>query len=105
MVLNGLGFVNQALYLVPRFFQNKPTYRLISPRVAPEQLNDDALGCTLDTLYTYGVTDLYSLIAAGAAQRLGLPPTYGHLDTTSWATGSACPFGITPTAPRHWPKL
>jgi len=38
MVLNGLGFTNQARYLVPRFFQNKPTYRLISPRVAPEQL-------------------------------------------------------------------
>ena len=29
MVLNGLGFINQALYLVPRFFQNKPTYRLV----------------------------------------------------------------------------
>jgi transposase len=39
MVLNGLWFINQALYLVPRFFHNKPTYRLISPRVAPEQLN------------------------------------------------------------------
>ncbi|HEY7712034.1 MAG TPA: IS1634 family transposase [Candidatus Entotheonella sp.] len=84
MVLNGLGFVNQALYLVPMFFQNKPTYRLISPRVAPEQLNDDALGRTLDTLYAYGVTELYSLIAAGAAKRLGLTPTYGHLDTTSF---------------------
>jgi transposase len=27
MVLNGLGFVNQQLYLVPHFFQNKPTSR------------------------------------------------------------------------------
>ena len=25
MVLNGLGFANRALYLVPQFFQNKPT--------------------------------------------------------------------------------
>src|SRR5687768_10943140 len=49
MVLNGLGFINQALYLVPRFFQNKPTYRLISPRIVPEQLNDDALGRALET--------------------------------------------------------
>ena len=32
---NGLGFINQALYLVPRFFHNKPTSRLISPRVTP----------------------------------------------------------------------
>jgi transposase len=84
MVLNGLGFINQALYLVPRFFQHKPTYRLISPRVTPEQLNDDALGRTLDTLYAYGVTELYSLIAVSAAKRLGLCPTYTHLDTTSF---------------------
>jgi transposase len=84
MVLNGLGFINQALYLVPRFFHNKPTYRLISPRVAPAQLNDDALGRALDTLYKYDVTALYSLIAATAAPRLGLVPTCVHLDTTSF---------------------
>jgi transposase len=84
MVFNGLGFLNHALSLVPRFFQNKPTSRLISPRVAPEQLNDDALGRALDTLYTYGVTELYSLIAATAAQRLRLAPRFAHLDTTSF---------------------
>ena len=84
MVLNGLGFINQALYLVPRFFHNKPPYRLISPRVAADQLNDDALGRALDTLYTYGVTELYSLIAATAASRLGLAPTFVPLDTTSF---------------------
>jgi transposase len=69
MVLNGLGFINQALYLVPRFFQNKPTSHLISPRMASEQLNDDALGRTLDTLYDYGVTEPYSLIAATTRQK------------------------------------
>lgn len=84
MVLNGLGFINHALYLVPRFFDNKPTYRLISPRVTPAQLNDDALGRALDTLYGYGVTELYSLIAATAAERLGLTPRFAHLDSTSF---------------------
>ena len=84
MVLNGLGVINQALSLVPRFFQNKPTYRLISPRVAPHQLHDDALGRALDILYTYGVTELDSLIAATAAQRLDLSPTSLHLDSTSF---------------------
>jgi transposase len=84
LVLNGLGFINQALYLVPRFFQNKPTSRLIAPRVAPAQLNDDALGRALDTLYAYGVTELYSLIAATAAMRLALTPTVAHLDSTSF---------------------
>jgi transposase len=38
----------------------------------------------LDTLYAYGVTELYSLIAATAAQRLGLAPTFAHLDSTSF---------------------
>jgi transposase len=84
MVLNGLGFINHALYLVPRFFQNKPTSRLIAPRVTPAQLNDDALGRALDTLYDYGVTELYSLIATTAAQRLDLSPTFAHLDSTSF---------------------
>ena len=84
MVLNGSGFINQALDLVPRFFQNKPTSRLISPRVVPGQLNDDALGRALDTLYGYGVTELYSLMAATAAQRLGLAPRFAHLDRTSF---------------------
>jgi transposase len=41
MVLKGLGFVNQRLYLMPMFFQNKPTPQLIGPGMAAEHLNDD----------------------------------------------------------------
>ena len=44
MVLNGLGFVNQQLYLVPHFFQNKPLPRLIAPGIQASHLNDDTLG-------------------------------------------------------------
>ena len=84
MVLNGLGFINQQLYLVPLFFQNKPISRLIAPGIQASHLNDDTLGRALDTLYAYGVTELYSLIAATAARRLGLTPTFSHLDTTSF---------------------
>jgi transposase len=84
MVLNGLGFVNQQLYLVPHFFQHKPTSRLIAPAITASHLNDDTLGRALDTLYAYGVTELYSLIAATAAKRLGLAPTFMHLDSTSF---------------------
>jgi transposase len=84
MVLNGLGFVNQQLYLVPHFFHNKPLSRLIAPGIQASHLNDDMLGRALDTLYAYGVTELYSLIAATAAKRLGLAPTFTHLDSTSF---------------------
>lgn len=84
MVLNGLGFINQQLDLVPHFFQNKPLSRLIAPGIQASHLNDDALGRALDTLYAFGVTALYGLIAATAATRLGLTPTFSHLDTTSF---------------------
>src|SRR5215217_7335686 len=72
MVLNGLGFIHQQLSLVPHVFQNKPISRLIAPGIQASHLNDDTLGRALDTLYDFGVTALYSLIAATAAQRLGL---------------------------------
>src|SRR4029450_13152328 len=84
MVLNGLGFLNQQLYLVPHFFQNKPISRLIAPAIQARHLNDDTLGRALDTLYDYGVTELYSLMATTAAKRLGLAPTFTHLDRTSF---------------------
>jgi Domain of unknown function (DUF4277) len=45
MVLNGLGFVNQPLYLLSRLFQDKPTSRLLAPLlIEAKPLNDDALG-------------------------------------------------------------
>jgi hypothetical protein len=50
--------------------------------MAPEQLHDDALGRALATLYAQGGTELYSLMAATAAERLGLAPRVGHLDRT-----------------------
>jgi transposase len=84
MVLNGLGFVNQQLYLVPHFFQQKPIARLFASCIEAKHLNDDTLGRALDTLYAFGVTELYSLIAATAARRLGLAPTFAHLDSTSF---------------------
>ena len=44
MGLNGWGLIHHALYLVPHFFPNPPTCRLISPRVPPKPLHDDARG-------------------------------------------------------------
>jgi len=84
MVLNGLGFVNQQLYLVPSFFHNKPLERLVGLKIQAEHLNDDVLGRALDALYAAGVTPLYSLIAAQAVQRLSLTSHVVHLDTTSF---------------------
>jgi transposase len=86
MVLNGLGFANRRLYLMPEFFRNKPTERLVGAGISPEHLNDDALGKALDTLYAFGLTELYRMIARLAAERLGLGSgvAMAHLDTTSF---------------------
>jgi len=86
MVLNGLGFANRRLYLMPEFFRNKPTERLVGAGISPEHLNDDALGKALDTLYDFGLTEIYRLIARRAAERLGLGSAVAmaHLDTTSF---------------------
>jgi transposase len=84
MVLNGLGFANRRLYLTTRFFQHKPTGRLLGEGIEPEHLNDDALGKALDDLYAYGVSELYMKIAAQAAARLGITPRVAHMDTTSF---------------------
>ena len=71
MVLNGLGFINEQLYLVPHFFHNKPISRLIARGIQASHLNDDTLGRALDTLYDFGVTALYRLIAATVGDAFG----------------------------------
>ena len=84
MVLNGLGFVNQRLYLIPHFFQDKPTERLLGAGISPEHLNDDVTGRALDRLYEQDVTSVYALVSMEAVKRLGLRPQCGHLDSTSF---------------------
>jgi transposase len=84
IILNGLGFVNRALYLMPHFFKNKPAERLLGDGVEAEHLNDDTLGRALDAFYTYGPKMLYGQLAAQAVKRLGLFCQIGHIDTTSF---------------------
>ena len=85
LILTGLGFVQQRLYLTAQFFEKMPTDRLIGEEVRPEHLNDDVLGRALDDLYDYGVTELFRDLAAHAAQKLGLSSRFAHLDATSFS--------------------
>ncbi len=84
MILNGLGFVSQTLYLVPHFFRDKPLSRLLRQEVSADELNDDSLGRTLDAIFAYGASELYSQLAVHSAQHLGLQTRFGHLDSTSF---------------------
>ena len=82
MGLHGLGWINHARYLGPRCFQHQPTSRLMAPRVAPDQRTDEARGRALATLSADGVTDRYRLLAATAAERLGLTPRVAPRERT-----------------------
>lgn len=99
-VLNGLGFVNQRLYRVPRFFENTPTERLIGKGIRPEHLNDDTLGRALEALYAQDVTALYACLSAQAIHRLGLECCFGQLDSTRFHVDGEYTSGEEPEAKR-----
>src|SRR5260370_8513085 len=83
MVLNGLGFSNRRLYLVPQFFADKPGEHLLGPGILAEDLNDDCLGRTLDWLYEQDVTRLFAGLALRARQAFGAAVGRLHPHTTS----------------------
>jgi len=85
MILNGLGFSNRQLYLVPQFFATKPVEHLLGPGITAEQLNDDCLGRTLDWLYAHDLTKLFAGIATRARQLFGIKAEQVHVDTTSFS--------------------
>src|SRR6266436_5509304 len=85
MVLNGLGFSNRQLYLVPQYFENKPVEHLLGAGITADMLNDDCLGRTLDWLYEHDVTTLFAGLALQARRRFGIAAHHLHIDTTSFS--------------------
>lgn len=82
MILNALGFVGRALYLMPDFLQNKPVDVLIDPDLTADDFNDDTLGHCLDDLYTAGVTEVFYQVASYALQVYGIRSRFVHLDSS-----------------------
>jgi len=64
MILNGLGFTHQRLYLFPNFFKTLPIEKLLGEGIDPSDLNDDVVGRTLDAIYKYGATELFIVFNA-----------------------------------------
>ena len=83
MILNGLGFVNKRLYLIPNFFEDKPLDLLLGQGIEASHLNDDRLGRALDTYYATGVTTLFAKLSRRMFKVLDMKPSRGHLDTTT----------------------
>ena len=86
MIINGLGFTQNPIYLSPQFFEDKAVSLLFGEGVEAAQLNDDALGRTLDACYEYGVTALLAEIANEIHQEFTPPGRRQtlRLDSTSF---------------------
>jgi transposase len=89
MVLNGLGFRNRPLYLVPHYFANKPVEHLLGEGITADLLHDDCLGRTLDWISEHDPTTLFAGIAHQARQRFELSSNRVHVDTTSFSVNGA----------------
>src|SRR6266851_4086661 len=85
MVLNGLGFSNRRLYLVPQFYADKSVEHLLGPGILAQDLNDDCLGRTLDWLYAHDVTRLFAGLALRARRAFEIEGGRLHADTTSFS--------------------
>jgi len=85
MVLNGLGFSNRRLYLVPQFFADQPVAHLLGAGILAEDLNDDCVGRTLDWLYDHDVTRLFAGLALRARRAFGIAVGRLHADTTAFS--------------------
>jgi transposase len=83
-ILNALGFVGRALYLMPDYLHNKPVDLLIDPYLTADDFNDDSLGRCLDDLYTAGVTEVFYQVASHALQVYGIRSRFVHLDSSSF---------------------
>ena len=84
LILNGLGFTNNRLYLFPKYLSNKPIDLLLgSNNLDAKLFNDDSLGRCLDKINEYGTTKLFAELALPIAIEFGIPLNKAHLDTTS----------------------
>jgi transposase len=85
MILNGLGFSNRPLSLIPQFFVNKPLDVLFRPGVHADMFNRFKLGRSLDEVSTYGCDLLFSELALAVCIQEGIDQRFNHLDTTSFS--------------------
>ena len=84
MIVNGLGFANHTLYLMPEFFKGKPVDRLIGKGITADDLNQNLLGRNLEDIYAFDPTKLYSILSGHVVKKLGLACSSVHIDTTSF---------------------
>lgn len=84
MVINGLGFANHTLYLMPKFFEDKPVERLIGAGISSEDLNQNLFGRCLDLIHEFDVTQFFMKLSSHTVKQLELSCLNAHIDTSSF---------------------
>ena len=79
------GFVDQPLYLFPKFFEDKATEHLLGKGILPEYLNDYKIGRVMDKIYAYGLSEIFLLITLVAAKKYQISLEFSHLDSSSFS--------------------
>ncbi|MFT5813574.1 MAG: transposase [Psychroserpens sp.] len=85
IIVNGLGFTQNPIYLSPIFFEGKDVSSLIGEGIEAQHLNDYLHGRTLDAIYEYGTKSLLADLANEISQEF-ITVTgrqNRHLDTSS----------------------
>ena len=85
IILNGLGFTSQPLYLFPKFFEDKATEHLLGEGIKAQYLNDDKIGRGMDKLYEKGLSSIFLMIALAVVQKYQLLTNFSHLDSSSFS--------------------
>lgn len=83
LLLNGLGYVERRLFLMPEYFEDIATERLIKEGIKPDQLNQYVFGECLDAIAAYGPTRLFTGIALQMLSNTRTGTLRLHYDTTS----------------------
>lgn len=84
MIFNGLGFIDDRLYMFEDFLSNKPIDRLFGDtKIEAQHFNDDALGRCLDGIYEYGITKMFSELAFSIGIENNLLGKSTHFDSST----------------------
>jgi len=83
LLLNGLGYIERRLFLMPEYFEDIATERLIREGIKPSQLNQYVFGECLDAIASYGPTRLFTGISLQMMSKIPMGNLRLHYDTTT----------------------
>lgn len=84
LIINGLGMVDKPLYLLSEFFKDKDVYSLLGPGIESNDLNDDSIARALDSLFDFGVTEIFAKVSSHALKIFEIIFDTVHLDSSSF---------------------